>query len=193
MIPRIVHQIWFGGEIPEKYKVWSRTIKVHNPDWSHIIWNLGMLESAGIATANHSSDYPTFCGLSDRIRPEVLLRFGGIYLDMDVECLKPLDPLIDAKAFASVQDVVDGKPRLCAAVFGAVPGCKFISDLISVYGDYKGHHPPWSTYAMSRLYGHPDLTVVPTHLIYPFYFDCPIDQRKPHGDSIVVHHWEKNW
>ena len=31
---------------------------------------------------------------SDIIRLEVLFRFGGVYVDTDVECLRPIDPLL---------------------------------------------------------------------------------------------------
>ena len=52
--------------------------------------------------ADHYSWFlPTFDGYkypiqrADAIRYFVLHRFGGIYMDLDVGCLRPIDPLLD--------------------------------------------------------------------------------------------------
>ena len=37
-LPKIIHQIWLGGQLPEKYRAWSESWKKFNPDWQYILW-----------------------------------------------------------------------------------------------------------------------------------------------------------
>ena len=32
-IPKIIHQIWLGSPLPERYKQWQRTWTDNHPDW----------------------------------------------------------------------------------------------------------------------------------------------------------------
>ena len=56
---------------------------------------------------------------ADILRLELLHRHGGVYLDADFECLKPIDPLLDGvSCFLGLLD----SGRVSNAVIGAVPG-----------------------------------------------------------------------
>ena len=37
-IPKIIHQIWLGGLVPEKYAAWIATWPKYHPDWTIIMW-----------------------------------------------------------------------------------------------------------------------------------------------------------
>jgi inositol phosphorylceramide mannosyltransferase catalytic subunit len=95
-IPRIIHQIFHnwkapGNEtIPSDWDEVRATCKLHNPDFEHRLWT----ESASRAfLAEH---YPwflhTYDGYKfpvqriDSLRYFLMLKFGGIYLDLDNVC-----------------------------------------------------------------------------------------------------------
>jgi mannosyltransferase OCH1-like enzyme len=97
MIPRIIHQTWKTDDIPENFRAFSATWRAHNPDWTYRFWtDRDLLEFV----ASHYPDYlELFCSYrqgvqrADAGRYMLLHHFGGVYADMDAECLQPLNPL----------------------------------------------------------------------------------------------------
>ncbi|HEV2694888.1 MAG TPA: glycosyltransferase [Verrucomicrobiae bacterium] len=97
MIPRIIHQTWKTADLPENFRAYSATWRNLNPGWTHRIWtDRELLEFV----ATHYPDYlELFCSYrqgvqrADAGRYMLLHHFGGIYADMDTECLQSLEPL----------------------------------------------------------------------------------------------------
>jgi inositol phosphorylceramide mannosyltransferase catalytic subunit len=57
----------------------------------------------------------------DALRPFLLHAYGGLYLDMDVECLEPVDPTL--QGFQLVLQMEDeGSKSLNNAVMASAPG-----------------------------------------------------------------------
>lgn len=90
-IPKIIHQIWLGGPLPEKYLSLQQSWQQHHPDWEYRLWS-----DADLA------DFPFTCRdrfdlainkgeQSDILRYEILYRYGGLYVDTDFECLRSFD------------------------------------------------------------------------------------------------------
>ncbi|MHB8522435.1 MAG: glycosyltransferase family 32 protein [Limisphaerales bacterium] len=95
MIPKIIHQVWVGGELPEKYKRWSQTFQSLLPDWQYRLWgNEDCLELVRRSFPNHLETYVNLkvpAQKADVIRYMALCTFGGLYADIDCECKRPLD------------------------------------------------------------------------------------------------------
>ena len=99
-IPRIIHQIWYQGEalLPEKYRGFRGTWKKNHPDWEFILW-----DEKNMREFIHR-EYPWFASLFDgypmdiqridSVRYFILNTFGGFYIDMDVESIRPIDELL---------------------------------------------------------------------------------------------------
>ena len=117
MIPRVFHQIWLG-EGPFPYAVERETWHRFHPGWEHRLWterdlpgDLALTEAANLLRQPAER--------ADILRLELLHRHGGVYLDADFECLKPVDPLLDGvSCFLGLLD----SGRVSNAVIGAVPG-----------------------------------------------------------------------
>jgi mannosyltransferase OCH1-like enzyme len=117
VIPRVFHQIWLG-EAPFPYAVERESWHRLHPDWQHRLWterdlpaDLELKEAANLLRQPAER--------ADILRLEVLHRHGGVYLDADFECLKPIDPLLDGvSCFLGLLD----SGRVSNAVIGAVPG-----------------------------------------------------------------------
>jgi hypothetical protein len=69
--------------------------------------------------------------VSDYVRLWALEREGGVYLDTDVEVLRPLDNLLDDTAFIGLEESLALLPGTC--VMGCEAHCKWVKDMISTY------------------------------------------------------------
>jgi hypothetical protein len=118
-IPRIVHRVWLGATpLPDEQQAFGASWEAHHPRWEHQLWRDDDLTELELDTAALERA-PDAAARSDIIRHHVLARHGGVYVDTDVECLRPLDSLLrGVSAFAGF-----GLPGLVeTSVLGAVPG-----------------------------------------------------------------------
>ena len=98
MIPKIIHQIWIQGKdkIPDKFKDNLIKVKTMNKNWEHIIWDEKSIKEflkqnpIWLRTYNEL-DHVT--QKADYARYVILYKKGGVYLDIDVEVVKPLEGL----------------------------------------------------------------------------------------------------
>ena len=105
MIPKIIHQIWFGERDYRKLynPEWIDSWKELNPHYEYIVHT----ETDAIKVLQkYPKYYEVFKKLdakrnlkyalrSDFLRYLLMYEYGGIYVDMDYECYKPIDPLIE--------------------------------------------------------------------------------------------------
>jgi hypothetical protein len=91
-----IHFCWFGSPLPLDVSArLDRWQKLH-PSWSIRHWNESNIDVAGCAYAQACLDRKDWAYLSDYVRLQVLAKEGGVYLDTDVELLKPLDNFMDS-------------------------------------------------------------------------------------------------
>ncbi|KAJ3342053.1 hypothetical protein HDU83_006352 [Entophlyctis luteolus] len=97
-IPRIIHQSWKTRDIPEKYLNWTNTWRIHNPDYKYMIWsdsdNREMIKEDFPWFLSTFDSYEDPIMRADASRIFYMYKYGGVYADLDFECLKPLDPLL---------------------------------------------------------------------------------------------------
>lgn len=126
-VPRIIHQTWKTAQIP--YDVydrrWVESWTRYQPDWLSVLWTDDRLRELGRACyPAHEAIYgpdPPGIYLADFGRYMVLHHFGGLYVDLDYECLKNVEPLLAGHTFVtSYTD--DTKQELNNAFIASVPG-----------------------------------------------------------------------
>lgn len=200
MIPLILHQIWFGGNMPEDLKRFTSGVhQLHsNRNWSYILWDEQLVNSVfGYDVSDMISSGSNYASISNFIRLHALLKFGGIYLDADCECLLPLDGLCLAmtEAFAATQDDIPigvFNSRICNAVMGASIGHPWIQWQLQHYDDFPSTDPASGVY-LASIAPRDELTVLPRHWFYPFTWTAKDNARQAHPESYLVHHWKKAW
>lgn len=101
-IPKIIHQIWYQGEtnIPDHLRDYRQSWVDKHPNYLFVLWDQSRIESL-IDTMNYETQetYHSYDLMIQRIdfaKYVILYTFGGIYLDMDVKCLKSLDTIYNA-------------------------------------------------------------------------------------------------
>ncbi|CAO3607246.1 unnamed protein product [Mucor hiemalis] len=72
---------------------------------------------------------------ADVVRLQVLEKYGGIYLDLDLISLKPIDHLLD-REFVMAQEGVEGSIGLCNAMIMARPRSRFVQRWYSTYASF---------------------------------------------------------
>lgn len=104
-IPKVIHYCWFGkGKMPALSEKCIKSWKKYCPDYKIVCWN----EDNFDINQNKYAKEAYMCGkwafVSDYVRLKVLYEEGGIYLDTDVELIKPLDKLIEENGFMGFDD-----------------------------------------------------------------------------------------
>lgn len=96
-IPKIIHQTWKSTEIPYHYVEWMKSWRLRHPDWSYMFWT--DKDARRLIADNYSFLLPIYDGYTENIRRAdamryaILYEYGGVYADLDVESLQPLDPI----------------------------------------------------------------------------------------------------
>jgi len=160
-IPKILHSIWIGNDKPnmDLRKKWEWF-----DGWELIHWTDDKIKSHfkdDLLTQLYENEGPT--KISDYVRLLILKEFGGVYSDVDVMFLKPINEFINLKAFISYQfpkienpklhtpkgmklrDHFEGKSDISLfeyfnediylnnSIIGSIPNSKFIDTFINVY------------------------------------------------------------
>ena len=106
-IPRIVHQTYKSTDLPPNFKSWRDECITQNPGWEFKIWtdddNLHLVEEHYPQLLDLYLGYDIKIKRIDMVRFLYLHKFGGVYMDMDMTCLK---------LFGSVLDQYYGKSNL---------------------------------------------------------------------------------
>jgi len=102
MIPRTFHHIWLGPDpLPHEHGPWIKTWKRHHPDWEFRLWTEGNLPADPIRP-EVLERLRAPVERADILRLEIIYRYGGVYLDTDLECLRPFDFYFDGQEFVGV-------------------------------------------------------------------------------------------
>lgn len=135
VIQPIIHSFWFSGEEkPDLYKKCMDSWYQYCPDFQIIEWNEKNYDMTKNQYMREAFEHRKWAFVSDFARLDVLYRYGGIYLDMDVELVAPLTPLLCAESFFCRQE--DGFLELGSG-FGVQAGDPLIGEMLETYKDRK--------------------------------------------------------
>ena len=106
-VPKVTHQIWFQGwdQLPDKYHGDTEKLSFLNPEWNHMKWDEKTLRTECEKFSPEAlAKFDGFTNMIQKIdfgRYVVLYNYGGVSVDCDVDCLRPLDktPGIDKYDF----------------------------------------------------------------------------------------------
>lgn len=106
-IPKIIHYCWFGGKPkPPLAQKCIQSWKKFCPDYEIMEWNEGNFDvSAAPLYVRQAYEAGRWAFVTDFVRLKALVEMGGIYMDTDVEVVKPLDPYLKHQAFAGFERI----------------------------------------------------------------------------------------
>ncbi len=104
MIPKIIHYCWFGrGPMPELAEKCIDSWHKYMPNYEYKLWNEDNFDVASVPYVKEAYDSRKFAFVTDYVRLYALFTEGGVYMDTDVEVLKPLDDLLELPAFTGYE------------------------------------------------------------------------------------------
>uniref|UniRef100_A0A0G4I5X9 Alpha 1,4-glycosyltransferase domain-containing protein n=1 Tax=Chromera velia CCMP2878 TaxID=1169474 RepID=A0A0G4I5X9_9ALVE len=132
VIPKRLHQIWLGPkEIPSQCKEFMETWKRRHPEWEYKLWRHADVESLKLRNRSAYEEAENFAHKSDILRLELLSQFGGVYVDVDYECVGSLRELCESGCFGFFCGAANvGGVELNNGLMGASPGHPFVSVLM---------------------------------------------------------------
>lgn len=133
MIPKIIHYCWLSKDrFPSKIAYCINSWKKIIPDYEFVLWDWDKCKEENILNdwvveAFNNKKYAFAC---DYIRLYAVYKYGGIYLDSDVEVIRRFDSLLHLPYFIGREAVGE---RVEIAAFGAQKEMKWIKLCLDYY------------------------------------------------------------
>lgn len=206
MIPKVIHYCWFGrGQMPKLALKCIESWKKYCPDYEIKEWNEDNFDLDLYPYVREAYDTRKFAFVTDVVRLYALYHEGGIYMDTDVEVIKPLDSLLAYDAVSGFESPTQIQTGLMASRDGH-PLFKELLD------EYNGIHfvRPDGTLDITtnvirisntcREYGlrlDNTLQTVRGFTLLPKDFLCPIEHEGHRlvltPNTLCIHHFAGSW
>jgi mannosyltransferase OCH1-like enzyme len=186
------------GHLLEYVQTWRH----HHPSWEMALWteqNLPMLRNDHYF--RHADRYaPGSEGQlkADLARYEILHTLGGVWVDADFECLKPIDRLLEGvELFAAWEEQ---GVWVNNAILGSVPQHPLLNDMIMLapraIEDNQGQRPNAMTgpQLLTKVYKAqyretPGVSIFPQRQFYPYSYRELDRADEDFPWAHAVHHW----
>lgn len=178
-IPRRLHQIWLGpAPVPVR---WAERWRRRHRRWAYRLWREADIEAI-LADAlrpawSHFLATSNWHGAADVARVAILLRDGGVYVDIDSEPVRAFDgaPFMGGSFFAGLEiGTPDAPVHLTNGVIGAEAGHPILVAYARRIAEAEVIEPPWKTVGGGFLTqvvltyrDHPGVAILPVRTFYP--------------------------
>lgn len=130
MIPKRIHYCWFGrGQKPELAVKCIDSWKKILPEYEIKEWNEDNFDLNLYKYVREAYDSRKFAFVTDVVRLYALYNEGGVYMDTDVEILKPIDALLGYEAVSGFET----ETRIPTGLMASEAGSHIIKELLDEY------------------------------------------------------------
>ncbi len=207
MIPKVIHYCWFGqGPLPELAMRCIASWKKYCPDYEIKRWDETNVDVSSVDYMREAYEEKVWAFVSDVARLQIVYEQGGIYLDTDVELVRPLDDLLQHRAFAGIQT---DKTIALGLGFGAEAGHPLVRELLNAYQDRHFRradgtldrtavpavqHP---VFVKNGFNGRDTKQTILGVTIYPTEYFCPMSNKTGivalTENTYSIHHFAASW
>lgn len=172
--------------------------KKYCPDYEIIEWNEDNFDINQNKYCKKFYDKKLWAFASDYARFFVLYNHWWVYVDTDIELLKPIDELLDNKFFTSFQDVF----LIWASIIGSEKNNQIVQDILNIYDTKitriilpnlvtKIFKKYWIDKYSNQVIKNNDFTIYTKDYFYPYaYFEKEIKITK---NTYAIHHYDASW
>ncbi len=142
-VPRIVHQTYKSRDLPENFRRWREECQRLNPCWEFRLWTDE--DNLDLVTTSYPELLPTYEGYDlkikriDAVRYMMLHKYGGVYMDMDLACLRGFNEstFSEPNTFYAAQQhedwtrISNRQQRVANAFMASSPGHPFLSKILN--------------------------------------------------------------
>lgn len=205
IIPKVIHYCWFGRNpksslIKKCIKSWKEKC----PDYEIVEWNETNFDINCCEYVKQAYEQKKWAYVSDYARFYILNKYGGIYVDTDVQFLKPLDDLLSTKflGFAREDLVATG------LIMASSKNDWFCQDVLATYENdhFEINSDPTKMYSIGKrtakilekngLIYNGEEQGVRDYTIYPeYYFNSTKGEffQKADTRAYTIHHYAATW
>ena len=206
MIPKVIHYCWFGGNpLPELALKCIESWKKYCPDYEIIEWNEKNFDININKYCKQAYECGKWAFVSDVARLYALVNIGGIYMDTDVEVIKPIDDFLCCEAFSGFESEI----YIPTGIMAAEKGQPFFEELLSSYNnisfvDENGNMDLTTNVVKiteaSEKYGfvpNNQKQTVAGLVLYPKDYFCPKNNKtgviEITDNTHTIHHFSGSW
>lgn len=207
MIPKIIHYCWFGGNpLPKETERCIESWKKYCPNYDIVCWNETNYDIEKNVYVRQAYKNKKWAFLTDYVRLDVVYRYGGVYLDTDVELIRNIDNLLIHECYMGMEQIGTVATGLG---FGSVAYNEFIYENMKLYEeiDYtndKGIFNPPTCVKMTTnllrqrgLVSENRIQKINNVVVYPPEFFCPMKMGtrkiKTTSNTYSIHHYTSSW
>lgn len=206
-IPKILHYCWFGGKPkPPLAEKCIHSWRKFCPDFEIREWNESNFDLEQVpAYVRQAYEAGRWAFVTDYVRLRALTEVGGVYLDTDVEIVRPLEPFLKHEAFAGFEHL----ERVQTGVLACRKGFPLFQEFLAYYETAVFRRPDGSmdtTTNVEILTGicrkkglvfNDTFQVVDGLAVYPREVFCPVDydtmKLKKTRKTVTIHWFSGSW
>jgi mannosyltransferase OCH1-like enzyme len=187
VIPKTIHHIWVGPDpLPEELRPYVESWKRYHPDWEHRFWSEDNLPEDPVRP-EVLNRLRSPVERSDMLRIEILNRHGGVYVDTDLECLRPIDEELAGEPIVGTTFKPD---RVTNTFLASEPNHPLLERALDEMRPREFHGfdknvagPPFLAELIKDF---PDMKLLEPRLLFPA---TPEEQET----AIAIHHMTRTW
>ena len=206
IIPKLIHYCWFGGHpIPDDLKSYMKSWKKFCPNYEIVLWNENNYNYQKNVYMYEAYKHNKWGFVSDYARLDIVYRYGGVYLDTDVELIRNIDDLLYNKAFCGFESrsfVANGLG------FGAIEKFPLILEQMKIYDNLSFLNDDGSLNLKTSPQYHTELLhskglilnntlqeiegmiIYPTDVLSPY---SPCSGTNITSNTYAIHHYAASW
>jgi|GEM_PF-361110 len=224
IIPPIIHQTWKDDFPPDHMTLLTNTWKENHPDWEYILWTDEMNREfirryfPGFLLQYDSYEYNI--QRVDAVRYFILYKLGGLFIDLDFECLVNIESLLtDSECVFALEPIEHciqfRKDKIiCNAFMACKPGNNFFEFICNTLSSFAKRDSTFISsilcstgpFALSDIYNlyedKEQIRILPSSTVYPLCIketerviadDIDDEIQKKIDNAYAVHYFFGSW
>ncbi len=206
MIPKIIHYVWVGGNpLPPLAEKCIESWKKYCPDYEIKRWDETNFDINQNLFCKQAYESKKWAFVSDYIRLKVLYEYGGVYMDTDVEVIKPIDGFLKHPAFSGFECTL----KIPTGIIAAEKNNHWIKLMLDYYNDKQFVNSDGTFELVSNVIFMSELTKknykiefndkfqdLNDIVFYPHDYFCPYfneEEVYTTENTYTIHHFASSW